>query len=257
MQYEPIPCKQCSAILNFYARVDFYSKVWMCPFCHSRNHFPPHYQGISESNLPAELYSNYCTIEYTMARTVQPHAPVYLFVIDTCVLEDELVACKAAITQSIQALPEYANVGLITFGTHVHVYELGFTECSKCYVFRGSKEYTTQQIVEQLGVRPPQRAGPGVAPAAAVPARKFLVPLSEGEFTLTTALEELQKDSYPVISTHRPARCTGAALQVWCACACGVGGGGAAGVCACACGLGLGRDGGSGAAGVVCMWSVG
>ncbi len=33
----------------------------------------------------------------------------------------------------------YVHVGLITFGRHVHVYELGFTECSKCYVFRGSK----------------------------------------------------------------------------------------------------------------------
>lgn len=40
------------------------------------------------------------------------------------------------------------------------------------------------------------------------------MPLGEAEFTLTTALEELQKDSYPVISTHRPARCTGTALQV-------------------------------------------
>lgn len=46
--------------------------------------------------------------------------------------------------QAISTLPEYVHVGLITFGTHVHVYELGFTECSKCYVFRGTKEYTTQ-----------------------------------------------------------------------------------------------------------------
>jgi hypothetical protein len=48
--------------------------------------------------------------------------------------------------QAISQLPEYVHVGLITFGTHVHVYEIGFTELSKCYVFRGAKEYTAQQV---------------------------------------------------------------------------------------------------------------
>lgn len=45
----------------------------------------------------------------------------------------------SAPAQAITTLPEYVHVGLITFGTHVHVYELGFTECSKCFVFRGGK----------------------------------------------------------------------------------------------------------------------
>lgn len=215
LPYEPIPCKQCTALLNPYARVDYYSKVWICPFCMGRNHFPPHYQGIAENNLPAELYPNYTTIEYTLPRTVAPHPPVYLFVVDTCVSEDELSACKLSILQAISTLPEYIHVGLITFGTHVHVYELGFTECSKCYVFRGSKEYTTQSIVEQLGVRGAARPGAAGAPNAPnAPARRFLMPMGEAEFALTTALEELGKDAYPVASALRPSRCTGTALQV-------------------------------------------
>lgn len=217
LPYEPIPCKQCSAVLNPYARVDFYSKVWICPFCHSRNHFPAHYQGISDQNLPAELYPNYCSIEYTIPRTVPPHPPAYVFLIDTCVSEDELSGCKAAILQALQTLPEYAYVGLVTYGTHVHVYELGFTECTKCYVFRGAKEYTSTQIVDQLGLRAPQaqaRAAGGAAAPPPAPSRRFLMPLSECEFNVTTALEELQKDSYPVVSTQRPARCTGTAMQV-------------------------------------------
>eukprot|EP00955_Chlamydomonas_euryale_P017177 183322-Chlamydomonas_euryale.AAC.2 len=74
-------------------------RVWSCPLCMNRNHFPPHYQGISEQSMPAELYATYCTIEYTLNRTVQPHPPVYLFMIDTCVSEEELAACKAAVTQ--------------------------------------------------------------------------------------------------------------------------------------------------------------
>ncbi len=137
VKYEPVPCKQCNGILNPYARVDFFSKVWTCPLCMCRNHFPPHYQGVTDQNLPAELYPAYSTLEYTMNRTVQPHPPVYLFVIDTCLGEDELSACKTAVMQAISTLPEYVHVGLITYGRHVHVYELGFTECSKCYVFRG------------------------------------------------------------------------------------------------------------------------
>jgi hypothetical protein len=42
--YEPVPCKQCGGVLNPYASVDYYAKVWICPFCYSRNHFPAHYQ---------------------------------------------------------------------------------------------------------------------------------------------------------------------------------------------------------------------
>ena len=198
--------------------------MWICPFCIGRNHFPPHYQGISESNMPAELYPSYTTIEYALPRTIPPHPPVYMFLIDTCVSEDELKACKDSIIHAISTLPEYIYVGLVTFGTHVHVYELGFAECSKCYVFRGSKEYTTAQIVEQLGVRAVQpRAGTPAAAqaaaAAALPTRRFLMPMGDAEFALTTALEELQKDAYPCSSQHRPARCTGTALQV-CLCGC-------------------------------------
>lgn len=28
------------------------------------------------------------------------------------------------------------QVGLVTYGTHVHVHELGFSECAKAYVFQ-------------------------------------------------------------------------------------------------------------------------
>jgi protein transport protein SEC23 len=43
-------------------------------------------------------------------------------------------------------IPESSHVGLITFGTHVHVHELGYAECSKAFVFRGSKEYSSSQV---------------------------------------------------------------------------------------------------------------
>ena len=70
-------------------------------------------QAVSDENLPAELFSQYCTLEYTLSSTVQPSPPAYLFVVDTCLSEDELGACRAALSQAIQMIPEYAQVGQI------------------------------------------------------------------------------------------------------------------------------------------------
>jgi len=47
MQYDPVPCKGCGAILNPLAFVDYASRVWTCCMCHARNNFPSNYQGIS------------------------------------------------------------------------------------------------------------------------------------------------------------------------------------------------------------------
>ena len=43
---------------------------------------------------------------------------------------------------------------------------------------------------------------------------RFLRSVSDCEFTLTSLLDELQRDSFPVSSDQRPSRCTGSALKV-------------------------------------------
>lgn len=43
---------------------------------------------------------------------------------------------------------------------------------------------------------------------------RFLRPVSDCEFTLTSLLDELQRDSFPVSPEQRAARCTGAAIKV-------------------------------------------
>mmetsp|Transcript_22611 Transcript_22611/g.27289 ORF Transcript_22611/g.27289 Transcript_22611/m.27289 type:complete len:751 (+) Transcript_22611:306-2558(+) len=209
--YEPVRCRSCSAILNPFARVDFNGKIWICPFCYQRNHFPPHYASIAENNLPAELFPNYTAIEYQLPPQQSPLPPTYLLVVDTVVSEEELTGIKASLTQALSLLPENANVGLITYGTHVHVHELSFQDCSKSYVFRGTKEVTMQQVADQLKLR-----GQGGTPAAAAQSgvNRFLCPLSECEFQLTNILDELQRDAFPTLTEQRSARCTGAALQV-------------------------------------------
>ena len=221
LPYQPVPCRSCGSVLNPYARVDFAGKLWVCPFCFTRNQFPPHYNAISESNLPAELFPNYGAIDYAIPKPGGAHPPAYVFVVDTCVSEDELGACKSALLQALGLLPENALVGLVTYGTHVQVHEIGFTECAKSWVFQGAKETDPRKVASQLGL-----AG-GKGPAMQQGARqqqgngadqpgvgRFLLPLSECEFVLSELLENLQCDAFPVPSDKRPARCTGTAVQV-------------------------------------------
>ena len=43
--------------------------------------------------------------------------------------------------------------------------------------------------------------------------RRFVLPLGECEFSISGVLDELQRDAFPPVADHRPARCTGTALQ--------------------------------------------
>ena len=99
LPYEPVVCKgSCPSILNPFCRIDFKAKIWVCPFCYQRNHFPAHYNDINENNLPAELIPNYTTIEYALPRS-PAGPPVFLWVIDTCIDEAELQALKDSLEQ--------------------------------------------------------------------------------------------------------------------------------------------------------------
>lgn len=86
----------------------------------------------------------------------------------------------------------------------------GFLECPKSYVFRGSKQISPQEVQQQLGLisRDPRGGAGGAA------ARRFLLPVSDCEFTFNAILDDLQKDQWPVPTDHRSERCTGVALSV-------------------------------------------
>eukprot|EP01147_Barroeca_monosierra_P007743 gene7743-622_t len=220
--YEPVQCSGCQAILNPLCPVDFQSKApyWVCAICGQRNAFPRQYQGISPDNLPAELVSQFSTIEYTLQRQATV-PPVFLYVVDLCLEEQDLQALKDSLVMSLSLLPQNAFVGLITFGNHVQLHELTTDGCSKSYVFRGTKEVTTKQLKEQLGLmanatpgtkRPAEQGQP--TPATSNSASRFLQPVSECDMTVTDLLEELQADPWIVAEGKRPLRCTGTALSV-------------------------------------------
>ncbi|CAK4327112.1 unnamed protein product [Aphanomyces euteiches] len=213
VEYDPVHCKGCSAILNPFAHVDFMSKLWVCPFCITRNHFPPHYaEHISEQNLPAELIPSFSTLEYELPQR-QAGPPIFVFCLDTCIAEDELEELKDSIQQTLNLLPDEALIGFVTFGTMVHVHELGFAECPKSHVFRGNKDFTMQQVQDMLGLAPARPAANQTAQQAQAVSR-FLLPLGECGFTLDNILRDLQRDPWPVNAGHRPQRATGVALSV-------------------------------------------
>ncbi|KAK9088045.1 hypothetical protein Syun_030439 [Stephania yunnanensis] len=228
LPYPPLRCRTCGSLLNPFSRVDFPAKLWICPFCFHRNHFPPHYSAVSAASAPAELFPQFTTVEYApAAASPSPPlnsvaAPVFLFVLDICLIEEELGFVKSAMRQAVGLLPENAMVGFVSFGTQVQVYELGFAELTKVYVFKGSKELGRDQVLDQLGLR--GGAGVrerGVAAAAAaagvvgnVGVRRFLLPAADCEFTLNSLLDDLQGDQWPVQPGNRASRCTGVAMNV-------------------------------------------
>ena len=101
------------------------------------------------------------------------------------------------------------------------MHELGYGECPKSYVFRGTKEYSTKQIQDMLSlnptmpIRPP--GGPQGPPGGPPPlpgSARFLLPVGQCEYALTGIMEGLQRDPWPVANDKRPQRCTGVAMSV-------------------------------------------
>lgn len=153
---------------------------------------------------------------------------MFLFVLDTCIIEEELEFVRSALKQAIGLLPDKALVGFISFGTQVQVHELGYSDLSKVYVFRGTKEITKEQILDQLGLSvSAQRGATGYTPKSVQHVQngvagvsnfsaihRFLLPASDCEFTIDSLLDELQSDQWPVAPGNRAKRCTGVALNV-------------------------------------------
>jgi protein transport protein SEC23 len=216
VEYDPVQCRtrDCGAVLNPYCMVDFRSKTWACPLCRNRNPFNPVYaEHISEQNLPQELIPTNTTIEYQLP-SVMVAPPAFLFVLDTALIDAELEQMKDSVLQAISMMPPNALVGLITYGTMCYVHELGFADMPKSYAFRGNKEVNAAQVASQLGLTARGAPANVSQQSAMAGARRFLLPVAECEYILSTILEDLQKDSFPTSSGNRAGRCTGVAVSV-------------------------------------------
>ncbi|GAB5572811.1 protein transport protein Sec23A isoform X1 [Prionailurus iriomotensis] len=240
IQYEPVLCSRttCRAVLNplcsmiagtfdllftavspapriMAVQVDYRAKLWACNFCYQRNQFPPTYAGISELNQPAELLPQFSSIEYVVLRG--PQMPlIFLYVVDTCMEDEDLQALKESMQMSLSLLPPTALVGLITFGRMVQVHELGCEGISKSYVFRGTKDLSAKQLQEMLGLSkvPVTQATRGPQVQQPPPSNRFLQPVQKIDMNLTDLLGELQRDPWPVPQGKRPLRSSGVALSI-------------------------------------------
>ena len=133
-------CAPSDTVVQPYCQIDVRGKLWICPFCLQRNAFPPHYKDISATNLPAELLPKFTTIEYTLGRPAQV-PPIFLFVVDTCLDEDDLKALKESLVVSLSLLPPHALVGLITYGTMVSIRK-GFICCGLTLILADASSRT-------------------------------------------------------------------------------------------------------------------
>ncbi|CAN4091826.1 unnamed protein product [Withania somnifera] len=238
LPYDPLICTQCNAVLNPYARVDYQTRIWICPFCYRKNPFPKSYLGINENNIPAELFPTYSTVEYHLGKKglAQNHnsssnllkipsfsssssgldwagygvGPAFVFVVDGCTVEEELKVVKNEVLHVIAQLPENALVGLVVFDSMVRVYDLGFGECCRVVLFHGERELSSEQTKQLLGIHRMKYQGGMVHMDRK---QGFLIPLSEGEFSITSAIEDIHS-SPQVMPGHRPLRATGVAVSV-------------------------------------------
>ncbi|TKR69803.1 hypothetical protein L596_021908 [Steinernema carpocapsae] len=215
-------------------------KAWKCVLCQQQNTFPPHYGAMTEERRPPELYPQFTTIEYTLrvsltfrSQKASTLAPIFVFVVDTCMAKDELDSLKGSIQTAISLLPAESMVGLITFGRMVELHELNSKGIARSHVFKGTKEVQQAQlksIIQQQIGRP--AGGPQFAPAQArsvmngapmnggpagpqqAPANKFLIQVGVCEAYLLERLEQVQEDRWHVPQGRRPLRATGAAMAV-------------------------------------------
>ena len=151
-----------------------------------------------------------------------PRPPCFLIVLDTAMSAEELQDAKDSLGQLVALLPEECLVGLITFGATVTVHELcDGNAFPKSYVLRGTDDVTQERLKKLLNLElsPSEYAsydkqrGSAVAEVANA-LRRFILPVSECEFTLQTALDELKPDPFPKEPGTRPFRATGVAVAV-------------------------------------------
>ncbi|KAG5464492.1 hypothetical protein LSCM1_00682 [Leishmania martiniquensis] len=197
LSYAPTQCTVCGGVLNPYATLDPRSRMWGCPLCLTKNTLPPHHQQANEYNLPPEMQPSSTTVEF-VARVPGRNLPTFVLVVDTCLdTDEELQGLRNFLLQSLQMIPEYAHVAIVTYGTIVSVHEIaGPATHPRAMVLRGTQEMT----VEQLKVILPNP-------------RRFVAPLRDCAAYVTQLISSMSRDLWPVMKDHRPLRCTGAALS--------------------------------------------
>ena len=151
---------------------------------------------ISDENLPAELFKQNNTVEYKL-NTKPGNPPIFIFLVDTALDEDELNQLKESIQEIISSLPQDCQIGLITYGRMCNVIELGSTDFPISYALNGEKSYKSYEIQELLGLMIRNTNSKNEGTFVNVSNRpKFIMPVSEVSFFVNSFLDDLQPEGW-------------------------------------------------------------
>ena len=219
LEYDPLRCRNCNSVISPLFPFSVRGKKWECPFCNIQMIFPKNYSDfMTDENLPAELLPENSTVEYKLNKK-ECNFPVFLFLIDTSIEEDELNELKESIQLTINSLPENCKVGIITFGKIVNVIEIGNGEMAISYALNGEKKYDIEEIKELLGLtvrntndlNSKNFTNSILVNESKRP--KFIMPVGEVSFSINSFLDDLQRDNWHKIPEHREANSVGLAIK--------------------------------------------
>lgn len=71
---------------------------------------------------------------------------IFLYVVDTCMEDEDLQALKESMQMSLNLLPPTALVGLITFGEWCRFMNLDVRAFQKAMSLRGTKDLSAKQL---------------------------------------------------------------------------------------------------------------
>ncbi|QPG74012.1 hypothetical protein FOA43_001329 [Brettanomyces nanus] len=163
----------------------------------TRNQLPPTEQ---KGQIPFAASPDAQDIEYVIQPPETQKNPIFVFVVDTCFDEEaEFQSLKETLLVSLNMLPPDALVSFIVYGKHVNVYEIGRQDVQSFHSFSGSKEYTQQEVVKNLGANA---------------ANRFVQPHAICEFNLNSLIETLEKNSFTTPKYNRRTLATGCAINI-------------------------------------------
>lgn len=122
--YEAAPprCSKCMAVIHPYAVKNKNIRKWACSFCGTQN--------------PLTLdVGNHTSEEYIEGKVGNCGL---VFIIDTCISQDEMIGLKSTLVKTIQKLPRNIHVGLITYNRVVSIYDFSENH-HRFYSFNGHK----------------------------------------------------------------------------------------------------------------------
>ena len=183
-----LECYKCRAVFNNFCALDSVSKIFKCSFCGFHNPLPSNYQ--NNTILEKE------TIEYF---STQKQSFLHiLFVID--ITSESLNDLKSSLLLLMNILPNNVFIGIITFSSHVYVYDLQ-SDHLKCISLRGNKEYDSKLILNLLNISPFETNS----------FERFFANVAD--ININCVIESLEADVVKQ-PNMRKERCTGTALNV-------------------------------------------